>query len=67
MFEDLQILHEKLENYSDDNTCLKDKIILFDECIHAEHCNGDILENLSESIDDIKELIDKEYADGLLA
>ena len=66
-FEDLEDLYKKLDNgISLDALPLKDKIILFDECIHAEHCNGDILDNLDQSIEDIKEEIDKEYADGLL-
>ena len=68
MFGALEDLYKKLDNgISLDALSLKDKIILFDECIHAEHCNGDVLDNLNESIDDIKAEIDQEYADGLLS
>ncbi len=65
-FSDLEELHKKLMRYSTELP-LKDKIILFDECIHAQHCNGSVLDNLNESIDDIKEEIDQEYAEGRLS
>lgn len=53
-FDDLEELKERLENRDFDSSKpedLKQLILLFDSCIHAEHASGMILEN---DIDDLR-------------
>lgn len=61
-FEDLKKLYEKLQNRN--GLKLKEKTLLFDECIHAEHVTGNIIEDVN--IDDLKQEIEKEFSEGFL-
>jgi len=61
-FQDLKVLHSKL--LSREKLKLKEKIFLLDECIHAEHVTGAIIEDCN--INDLKEDIEQEYKDGIL-
>lgn len=56
-FINLKELSEKLENIPDDD---KERAILFDEVIHAQHVTGDIFDELD--IPTLKAEIDAEYA-----
>jgi hypothetical protein len=59
-FQDLQSLYNRMQNIYGMST--KERAILFDEVIHAQHVTGDIFEDLD--IEAIKEEIDAEYAPG---
>lgn len=53
MYEDLLSLYKKLETAS--NLSISDKVLLVDECIHAQHVTGEILEDCDP--DEIRERV----------
>ena len=58
-------LLERIENRPEDTPeNLKDLIILFDECIHAQHETGYIVDDCN--IEEIKEEIELEYKNNIL-